>query len=181
MICMELAHAKFSIRSFILLRHVRVVSRRVHHNKRRKESWQLAILPLCAKKLWQRNSLQEFFMQPSEVSDRASMETMSVIETNNEQTRVRRIELCSLNSMALWQGNVGTFLSTMPRSKGASPAWVEMMCRGVRAEEPTSETQTSEANQATSKHRQVKDNVNAEVTIGVRQRCEVMQVKLGKT
>ena len=119
-------------------------------------------------------------MQPTEVSDCASTETMSVIETSNEQTRVSRIELCSFNSMALWQGKVGTFLSKMPRSKGASPARVRMMCIGGRAEEPTSEAQSSEANQATNKNRQVKDNVNAEVTISVRQRCEVMQVKLGK-
>ena len=39
-------------------------------------------------------------MQPIEVSDRTSMETMSVIETSNEQTRVRRIELCSSDPMA---------------------------------------------------------------------------------
>ena len=88
--------------------------------------------------------------------------------------------MSSKQAMALWQGKVGTFLSKMPRSKGASPARVEMMCRGVRAEEPTSETQTSEANQASSKNIQVKDSVDAEVTVNVRQRCEVMQVRLGK-
>ena len=55
------------------------------------------------------------------------------------------------------------------------------MCKAVRlAEELASEVQTFEANQATSKRKQMKDRVDAEERIDAQQRCEGMQVKLGR-
>ena len=46
-------------------------------------------------------ALQEFFLRSIEGSDRTNMETMSAIKTLDKQIRVRRIELCSSDSMAM--------------------------------------------------------------------------------